>query len=80
MAETVTKEELDAAFSNLEITIMENVNRELEQRVKTVDFQQELESADMLELWKPPEPDTTSLQDKMVELEAQLIYDGKATA
>ena len=36
----MTKDELDAALSKLKETIMEDVNRELELRVKTADFQQ----------------------------------------
>ena len=56
----VTKDELDAALSQMKETIMEDVHRELEQRVKTEDFQSVLES------------DKEDLKAKMVELETKL--------
>ena len=40
MAAPVTKDELGAALSKMKETIVEHVNRELEQRMKTEDFQQ----------------------------------------
>ena len=44
MAESVSKAEPDAALSQMKETIIEDVHRELEQRVKTEDFQSVLAS------------------------------------
>ena len=60
MAESVSKAELDAALSQMKETIMEDVRRELEQRVKAEDVQTVLTS------------EMEALKAKMIELETKL--------
>ena len=60
MAESVSKAELDAALSQMKETIMEDVRRELEQRVKAEDVQSVLTS------------EMEDLKAKMIELETKL--------
>ena len=73
----VTREELIGMLRKWGTTIMENVSRELDQRMKIEDFQQVLDSADMPDAWKPPGPDSTDLKGKMAELEAKFIETAK---
>ena len=63
MAE-VSREELDGMLEQLGLQFMQNVSREVEQRLKTEDFQRVLESTDMPDAWKQPVESSTELRDR----------------